>query len=60
MLLAIVATLFSGLFFLMKDSSQRRRTLLALKLRVGLSIALLAFLALAFTNGWLRPHGIAG
>lgn len=60
LLLAIVATLFSGLFFLMKDSSQQRRTLLALKIRVGLSIALLLFLVLSFTQGWLQPHGIAG
>lgn len=60
LLLAIVASLFSGLFFLMKDDSGRRRTLTALKVRVGLSIALLIFLALAFANGWLRPHGLGG
>lgn len=60
LLLAIVASLFSGLFFLMKDDSSRRRTLWALKIRVGLSIALLVFLALAFMNGWLRPHGFGG
>jgi hypothetical protein len=58
LLVAIVASLFSGLFFLMNDDSGRRRTLAALKVRVGLSIALLIFLALAFMNGWLRPHGI--
>lgn len=60
LLLGIVASLFSGLFFLMKDDSSRRRTLTALKIRVGLSIALLVFLALAFINGWLRPHGLGG
>lgn len=59
LLLAIVASLFSGLFFLMNDDSGRRRTLTALKIRVGLSIALLVFLALAFANGWLKPHGLA-
>lgn len=58
LLLAIVASLFSGLFFLMKDDSSKRRTLTALKVRVGLSIALLIFLALAFWQGWLRPHGL--
>ena len=60
LLMAIVASLFSGLFFLMKDDSSRRRTLTALKVRVGLSIALLVFLALAFANGWLKPHGVGG
>lgn len=58
LLLAIVASLFSGLFFLMNDDSTKRRMLTALKVRVGLSIALLVFLALAFANGWLRPHGL--
>lgn len=60
LLAAIVASLFSGLFFLMKDDSARRRTLTALKVRVALSIALLVFLALAFFEGWLRPHGLGG
>lgn len=60
LLLAIVASLFSGLFFLLKDDSSKRRTLIALKVRVGLSIALLVFLALAFMNGWLKPHGLGG
>jgi hypothetical protein len=58
LLLAIVASLFSGLFFLMKDDSRERRVLTALKIRVGLSIALLVFLALAFSQGWLEPHGV--
>lgn len=58
LLLAIVASLFSGLFFLMKDDSRQRRTLTALKVRVALSIVLLVFLALAFSQGWLRPHGL--
>lgn len=58
LLAAIVTSLFSGLFFLMKDGSDKRRTLTALKVRVGLSIVLLIFLALAFTNGWLQPHGL--
>ena len=58
LLLAIIASLFSGLFFLMRDDSSKRRMLTALKIRVGLSITLLIFLALAFANGWLKPHGL--
>jgi len=60
LLMAIVASLFSGLFFLMNDDSAKRRTLTALKVRVALSTALLVFLALAFANGWLKPHGLGG
>jgi hypothetical protein len=58
LLAGIVAALFSGLFFLLKDESSKRRTLTALKIRVALSIMLLIFLALSFWNGWLQPHGL--
>ncbi len=58
LLIAIVVSLFSGLFFLMKDSSKSKRTLRALTMRVGLQVALIAFLLLATTLGWIHPHGI--
>jgi hypothetical protein len=58
LLLAIVTSLFSGLFFLLRDPSSKRRTLTALKVRVELSITLVVFLAVAFFMGWLRPHGL--
>jgi uncharacterized membrane protein len=58
LLAAIVVSLFSGLFFLLKDKSDKRRTLTALKIRVALSITLLVFLAVSFMNGWLQPHGL--
>jgi DUF2909 family protein len=56
--LAIVGSLFSGLFFLLKDPSTSRRTLIALKFRVGLSIAFVLFLVLAYFMGWIHPHGV--
>ena len=58
LLAAIVASLLFAGFFLTKDNSNQRRMLTALKVRVGLSIALLVFLAIAFSQGWLKPHGI--
>ncbi len=39
-LIAIVASLGSALFFLVRDQSQSRRTVRALAIRVGLSLAL--------------------
>ena len=59
-LLAILASLFSGLFFLLKDpgTSDNRRTLTALKFRVGLSIAFALFLVLAYFMGWIHPHAV--
>lgn len=60
LLLAIVTSLFSGLFFLLKDPSSKRRTLTALKVRVALSITLVVLLVVSYFMGWLQPHGLLG
>ncbi len=59
-LVAILVALFSGLYFLVKDRSGQdsRRVLHALTWRVGLQIALIVFLVIAFFMGWIRPHGV--
>ena len=61
-LLAIVASLFSGLYFLLKDqgTSNDRRTVKALTISVGLSIAFAIFLILSYFMGWIHPHGVGG
>lgn len=56
LLLGIVVSLFSGLYFMMKDHSRTPRMLTSLKLRVGLSIALMLFLLLSWSQGWIQPH----
>jgi Protein of unknown function (DUF2909) len=55
MLVAIVASLGSGLFFLSKDDQGSPRVLNALKLRVALSAILLLALLAAYFLGWLGP-----
>ncbi|MDR3418428.1 MAG: twin transmembrane helix small protein [Nevskia sp.] len=59
-LVAILASLFSGLYFLLKDpsTSNSRRTVRALTVRVALSITFALFLALAYFMGWIHPHGV--
>lgn len=59
-LMAIVAALLAGGYFVVKDPSSRRRAFWALCLRVGLQALLLLFLVLAFALGWIRPHGVGG
>lgn len=54
----IIASLGSALVFLMKDRGKSDRTLHALALRVGLSVALFLFLLLAYQLGWIQPTGI--
>lgn len=57
-LIGIVAALLAGMVFLVKDDGSRRRTVGALTLRIGLSLALIAFLVAGYFLGWIQPHGI--
>lgn len=50
-LLAIVVSLFSGLWFLNQDHGTGTRTVRALSVRIGLSISLFVFLLLAYRFG---------
>lgn len=56
--LGIVASLASGLMFLVKDSGDSRRTLRALTWRIGLSVGLFLFLMLLIVTGVITPHGV--
>lgn len=58
LLLSIMATLFTSMFFLVKDPSQKKRTLTALKIRVALSVTLMLFVLLSYFMGWIQPHGL--
>ncbi len=57
-LIAILAALGSGLYYLINDRGDSRRTLRALTLRIGLSISLFVLLMIAFALGWIEPHGV--
>ncbi len=58
LLLAIVISLFSGLFFLVKDKGQTNRTVNALSIRVGLSVFAFILLMIAAATGLISPHGV--
>lgn len=51
MLLFIIASLFSALFYLIKDKGQGDRTAKALTLRISLSIGLFILLLISFKLG---------
>lgn len=53
---AVLGALGSALMFLMKDKGQGTRTLNALRLRVGLSIALLLLIWFSWYMGWISPR----
>ena len=53
LMLAIVVSLFSGLFFLFKDGGKTNRVVNSLAVRVTLSILLLAVILIALWQGAL-------
>ena len=56
MLIATVVSLFSGLFFLVKDDSSSKRLLTALMVRVGLATVTVGLIAWGFYSGQLVSH----
>ncbi|WP_420233680.1 twin transmembrane helix small protein [Pseudomonas sp. ABY48] len=53
MLIATIASLFSGLFFLVKDDSRSNRLAIALAIRVALAAATVGLIAWGFFSGQL-------
>jgi hypothetical protein len=58
MFIGIVASLASGLFYLVNDKGDSRRTLRALTMRIGLSVGLFVFLMAMIGFGVIEPHGL--
>jgi hypothetical protein len=58
MFIGIVASLASGLFYLVNDKGDSRRTLRALTVRIGLSVGLFVFLMIMIGFGVIEPHGL--
>jgi hypothetical protein len=57
-LLAVVASLFSALYYLYRDRGHGTRMVKMLGLRVALSASLIAFLVLSYYMGWIAPTGM--
>ncbi|MEH6567256.1 MAG: twin transmembrane helix small protein [Halopseudomonas sp.] len=59
LLAAVICSLFSGLFFLMKDNDNRKgRVVKALTLRITLTVMLMALVGYGFWSGelnWSAP-----
>ena len=55
-LVAILASLGSALYFMIKDGSRTRRTVQALTVRIFLSVALFLFLMFGYWMGWFVPN----
>ncbi|HEV7779094.1 MAG TPA: twin transmembrane helix small protein [Luteibacter sp.] len=58
LLLVVLFNLGQALFFMMTDKGTSKRTVWALTRRIGLSLLLIAMVALGIFMGWLHPHGV--
>ncbi|MDV3470232.1 twin transmembrane helix small protein [Stenotrophomonas sp. C3(2023)] len=59
-LIVIVWNLGAGLYYLLVDRGQTKRTVNALTRRIGVSVALFLLVVVGIYSGWIRPHGVGG
>lgn len=58
-LFAIVGSLGSGLYYMLKDGGKSKRMVNSLTVRISLSVALFVLLFVAWYFGLLQPHPVA-
>lgn len=58
LLFAVIASLFSGLYFVYKDKGNSNRAVISLTIRVGLSILVFAILVVSYYFGWITERGL--
>jgi hypothetical protein len=56
LLFAVVASLFSGLYFVYKDKGTTNRAVISLTIRIGLSLLVFFLLMASYYFGWI-PQG---
>jgi Protein of unknown function (DUF2909) len=57
-LIGILASLFSGMYFMLHDRGRSTRNVKALSIRIGLSLLLFAMLIVAYLTGIIKPNPI--
>lgn len=57
-LIVIIWNLGAGLYYMMVDKGQTKRTVNALTKRIALSVVLILLVILAIAMGWIQPHGV--
>ncbi|MBD9434562.1 twin transmembrane helix small protein [Pseudoxanthomonas sp. PXM03] len=57
-LILIVWNLGAGLYYMLVDKGESKRTVNALTRRIALSVGLILLVVLAIYMGWITPHGV--
>jgi hypothetical protein len=58
LLIAVVASLFSGLYFVYKDKGTTNRAVISLTVRIALSVLVFAILIVSYYFGWIPERGL--
>jgi hypothetical protein len=58
LMIGIVLSLGSGMYYLLFAKETSKKTVKALTFRIGLSIGLFILLFIAFAMGWIKPHSL--
>lgn len=58
LLLAVIASLFSGLYFVYKDKSGSNRAVVALTIRIAISLLVFAILVASYFFGFIPERGL--
>lgn len=59
-LIVILWNLGAGLYYMLTDKGQSKRTVNALTRRIAYSVAMILLVILAIYMGWITPHGVGG
>lgn len=54
----IVYNLGAALYYMLTDRGESKRAVNALTRRIGLSVALIALVAVGIATGFIQPHGV--
>jgi hypothetical protein len=57
-LIAIIGSLGSALYYLIVPQARPAQLAKALTIRITLSLLLFLLLLIAFSQGWITPHGV--
>jgi hypothetical protein len=58
LLLAVLVSLFSGLYFVYKDKGQTNRAVVSLTIRIALSVLVFVILIGSYYFGWIPATGL--
>ena len=58
LLIVVLASLFSGLYFVYRDKGGTNRAVIALTIRISVSLVVFALLMASYYFGWIGPNGL--